>query len=69
MGGIPGVGGDTGFEPGGDQGLWRTEGNVIVVSYGGSPWVPFARYQVEGTRLGLTYLQDGSVQVWHRQGG
>jgi hypothetical protein len=69
MGGIPGVGGDTGFEPGGDRGLWRTEGNVIVVSYGGSPWVPFARYQVDGTRLGLTYLQDGSVQIWHRQGG
>ena len=69
IGGIPGVGGDTGFEPGGDQGLWRTEGDVIVVSYGGSPWVPFARFRVDGTRLGLTYLQDGSVQVWHRQGG
>jgi len=60
---------DTGFESGGEQARWRTEGDVLVVSYQGSPWIPFARFQVDGVRLALTYLHDGSLQLWYRQGG
>jgi hypothetical protein len=59
---------DTGTSGGNDEAGWRTEGDVIWISYAGSRWVPFARFQVNGAQLLLTYLHDGSRQLWHRAG-
>lgn len=66
VGGIPGVGGDTGLQGGGDVAAWQTEGNVLQVSYGGSAWVPLARYDVSGNRVLLVYY-DGDRKVWYRR--
>ena len=55
----PGAGLDSGLEGGGDAGRVRAEGDVLYASYGGSPFLPFARYELNGDRLLLTYLQDG----------
>jgi hypothetical protein len=60
---------DTGLQTGGDQALWRTEGALLFVSLNGSAWVPFARFEVSGPRLLLTYLHDGSRQIWSRRTG
>lgn len=60
---------EAGPQGGGDQAAWRTEGDVIWVSYAGSRWVPFARFQFSGNRMLLRYLHDGSQQLWSRAGG
>ncbi|MDH3205778.1 MAG: hypothetical protein OEO79_04160 [Gemmatimonadota bacterium] len=57
---------DTGSDGGGDRASWRVEGDLLVVSYQGSPWVPLARFGFSDGRLVLRYVQDGSVQVWSR---
>lgn len=57
---------ETGGSGGADEAHWRTEGDMIWISYAGSPWVPFARFQVNGTQLLLMYPHDGSRQLWHR---
>lgn len=46
------------------RGRWRARGGVLEVRSGG-PWVPFARYHLDASRL-LMSLGDGSLQVWHR---
>jgi hypothetical protein len=66
VGGIPGVGGDTGLEGGGEVAAWRSAGNTLQVSYQGSAWVPLARYEVSGSRLLLVYY-DGDRKVWQRR--
>jgi hypothetical protein len=54
---------------GAEHAIWRTEGDVIWTSYAGSQWIPFARFQLSGTQLLLTYLHDGSRQLWSRVTG
>lgn len=67
MGGFGDASLGTGLEGGGDRGAWRVGGELLYVSYQGSAWVPFARYQVDAARLALVYIQDGSTQIWYRQ--
>lgn len=66
MGSIDGTG--VGADPtgGGEHALWRSEGDLIFVSYRGSQWTPFIRYQLSGNSLLLVYLHDGSRQLWNR---
>lgn len=53
---------DAGF-----AGKWRTNNHVLHVMPGGnSHWVAFARYDVEGEKLTLTF-NDGSRQTYYRQ--
>lgn len=68
MGGFPGGHIDVQGPGGGEQAAWRTEGDVLWVSYQGSQWLPLARFRIDGSRLALTYVQDGSIQLWYRQG-
>lgn len=57
---------DTGLGSGGEEALWRTQGDLLLISLSGSPWVPLARYGFSEGRLVLLYLQDGSRQIWAR---
>jgi hypothetical protein len=66
LGGGPDWSGDTGLLGAGESARWRTEGDVLQISYQESPWVPLARYHLEDTRLGLSWY-DGTHSVWHRQ--
>lgn len=58
--------GNTGLLGAGESAKWRTDGDVLEISDQGSPWVPLARYALEGNRLGLAWY-DGTYSVWHRQ--
>lgn len=69
LGGVAGGSFDTGFENGTDHAVWRTEGDMLLISYDGSPWVTFARFEVSDRNLLLTYVQDGSRQLWSRMAG
>lgn len=60
---------DTGSGAGDEQANWRTEDNVIWISYAGSQWIPFARFELSGPQLLLTYLHDHSRQLWSRVAG
>ncbi|HUF10849.1 MAG TPA: hypothetical protein VMO47_16135 [Rhodothermales bacterium] len=66
VGGAPGIGIDTGFEAGGETASWRTQGNVLLVSQHGSPWVQLAQFEVADDRLLLNY-HDGDRKLWYRQ--
>jgi hypothetical protein len=66
MGGFPDASLDTGLGGGGETAAWRTQGNVLHVSYAGSPWVPLAQFEVSGNRLLLVYY-DGDQKLWYRQ--
>lgn len=66
LGSVGGGAFDTGQEGGGEQAVWRTGDGILWIAYGGSAWVPFARFELSGDRLLLTYLQDGSRQLWNR---
>jgi len=66
VGGIPGVGGDTGLQGGGDVADWQTSGNVLQVRYAGSQWVALATYQVSGDQVLFAYY-DGDRKVWYRR--
>jgi hypothetical protein len=66
MGGLPGIGMETGAEGGGETVAWRTQGNVLQVSYAGSQWAPLAQFEVSGNRLLLVYY-DGDRKLWYRQ--
>lgn len=66
LGGGPDWSGDTGLLGAGESARWRTEGDVLQISYRESPWVPLARYRLEGTRLGLSWY-DGTHSVWYRE--
>lgn len=57
---------DTGLGNGGEEALWRTQGDLLLISLSGSPWVPLARFAFSDGRLVLLYLQDGSRQIWSR---
>lgn len=67
VGGFAGAGLDTGHGGGSEAGFWRTQGGVLYAGLDGATWVPLARYEVSGGRLLLTYVQDGSRQLWYRQ--
>lgn len=46
---------------------WRTDGNTVYASLNApGPWLPFARYQVDATRL-LLQFADGTQQLWYRR--
>jgi hypothetical protein len=47
-------------------GQWRTKGRIVYINEGGSQWVPYARYYVEGGSLLLTF-ENGSKQLWRRR--
>jgi hypothetical protein len=66
IGGTPDVNIDTGPGGGGETALWRTNGDLLEVSYAGSQWVQLARYELSGDRLLLDYY-DGDRRLWHRQ--
>lgn len=66
MGGFPNATLDTGLGGGGETAVWRTQGNVLLVSYAGSPWVSLAQFEVSGNRLLLAYY-DGDRKLWYRQ--
>jgi len=65
LGGAGGVDIDTGLGLGGETANWRTAGNVLQVSQGGSPWVALATFQRNGDRLFLRYY-DGDQRIWTR---
>lgn len=67
MGGVGDGSVDTGLGLGGEEALWRTQGDLLFVSLAGSQWVPLARYGFSDGRLLLVYVQDGSRQIWSRQ--
>ena len=61
-----GWGGDTGSGGAEEKGLWKAEGQVILIrGTADQPWVPFARYYTEPGKLMLT-TGDGSRQLLHR---
>ncbi len=65
-GGDAGAGIDTASDDG-FAGRWRTSDRTLHVMPGGSSrWVAFARYQIEGQKLTLTF-NDGARQVYQRQ--
>jgi hypothetical protein len=66
MGGIPGFDIDTGMAGAGESANWTTQGNVLLMSQNGSPWVPLAQFEVTVDRLLLAYF-DGDRKLWHRQ--
>lgn len=47
------------------EGTWKTEGNRLWMNDGGSGWVNYARYYVEGNSMMLTFA-NGKSQVWER---
>lgn len=47
-------------------GQWRTQNRIVYVREGGSQWVPYARYYVEGGSMLLTF-ENGSKQLWQRR--
>ena len=56
----------TADEEGGFAGKWRTTDRTLHVKpTGRAHWTPYARYQLEGEKLLLTF-NDGSRQVYHR---
>ncbi|MDH3271751.1 MAG: hypothetical protein OEN56_10480 [Gemmatimonadota bacterium] len=57
---------DTGLEGGGEQAVWHTQDDLLMVGYPGGPSVPLARFGFSEGRLVLRYLQDGSIQIWSR---
>lgn len=67
VGGMPGVGLETGLEGGGEQAYWSARDGVLVVSADGRSWAPLARYEFSEGRLVLRYVQDGSIQIWSLQ--
>lgn len=66
MGGIPGFDIDTGKTGAGEMANWTTQGNVLLMSQNGSPWVPLAQFEVAADRLLLAYF-DGDRKLWYRQ--
>lgn len=65
--GTVGIGSFDASGGGGEAAQWRTEGDVIQIRSGASPWVPFARFEFSDGRLVLRYLQDGSIQIWSKR--
>ncbi len=57
---------DTGLSGGGEQVLWHTQDDLILVSYPGTPAAPLARYSFSEGRLVLRYFEDNSMQIWSR---
>ena len=59
-------GGDTGLFGAGESANWRSDGEVLEISYRGSPWVPLARYEIRPHQLYLRW-HDGGTALWHRE--
>lgn len=67
LGGVFGGDFDSGHRGTSEPLAWHTQGNTLLVRYPNMPWVPLAQFELAGDRLLLSYLQDGSRQLWHRQ--
>jgi hypothetical protein len=60
------VGADTGQSDDVTRGKWKTQNQIIyVMENGTSQWYPYARYEVSGNSMLMTF-DDGSTQYWER---